>query len=262
MLGDLDLVRDDAALRRPPVRARLRRAAAVLLGVALIGLLGTVGTVAAGGPVTAAARVAAGDTADGVAPPPSEPPPVTTPSALLERTLAVPWWLLELSLRPDGPGTAIVSARFAAPSGAPALPERLLAALDDPALAGLVPVAITATADGTAVDLAGPVTIDDAPLPGLVVPASELAGRVSAVAGGAGARVRGVRRVDDGRSGAGGAVAVALDAPPAAAVAALRDLERGPSAPARMTTLLVRRDELGLGVELVLTARTPRGGPA
>ena len=260
MLGDLDLLGDDPTVRHPPVRARLRRVAAVLLVITLAALLGVAGIVAAGGPATAVAPVGVGTAGDGAPPPAASP--TTTPSALLERMLGVEWQLLELSLRPDGPGTAVVSARFAAPTGAPALPERLLAALDDPALTRLVPVAITATADGTAVDLAGPVAIDGSPLPGGAVAAPDLAGRVSAVVGGAGARVRGVRRVDDGRSGAGGVVAVTLDAPPAAAVAALRDLERGPSAPARMTTLLVRHVDAGLGVELLLTARTPRGGRA
>lgn len=238
----------------PTAAARLRRAVAVALAAAAavlgaLPVLAATGWSAAGAAPGATAAPTGATVASGVV--------RAAPSDLLAAALASPWRLLELSLRPDGHRGAVLAARFEAPHGRPASPEELVASLAGPAVGDLAPVAIVATVRGTAVDLAGRVEVDTRRRDGAAVPVAALTGSISRSVAAAGGDVRGVRTLslDDGDA----AAAVAFDALPDAAVAALAALEDGVSAPARMTTLLVRRVEDVLAVELTLT---PRGALA
>lgn len=258
MRADTDLLASVPSVHRQPFAARLRRLGALALALAaMAAITASMPRVPWSGwnarPAVRAATplvVATGDGRD-----------VGTVSDLLDLMIGVRWELLELAVRPDAHGVVLISARFEAPPGGPALPGRLLAQLADPSVDRLSVIAITATASGTSVDVAGRMRLDDRPRRGSGASVDALPGVIAELLGSAGARVRGIRVVEaDGVEGT--AYSVAFDADPNAAVAALEALEEGPSAPTRMTTLLVRRIGHDVGVDLVMTARRPRGGAA
>lgn len=258
MIGAPDLLVAVPSAARPTRAARIRRATAAALTVAASLLGGTTVLALVGPPVPAAPAVPAAPdapeaTESRVPAPTGVASAVASPSELLAAALASPWRLIELTLRPEGHAGAVVATRFEAPRGRPARPEQLVASLAVPALTDLTPVAIVATAEGTAVDLAGRLTVDTRRRPGAAVPTSLLAGRVAQDVTAAGGAVRGVRTVR--LDGGGVAASVAFDAAPAVAATVLSALEDGVSAPARMTGLLVRRVEDVLAVELTLTPR-------
>ncbi len=249
MLGDVDLLEPVPWVRTVPLAVRLRRGVALVLAVVAVAV--AVLAIRAVTPLGASREPPrhGRSTTMIVAPTGAS----IEPSRLLASVGGTSWELLELSLRSESPGRAVVAARFAAPRGAPALPDRLLAELGDAALAGLAPVAIVATGTGTAVEVAGSVRLDAAPRPGAPVDAAALPGIVAELVRRGGGSVRGVRTM--ALEGGGGAIMLSFDATVAAAVAVLDALERGPSAPTRMSTLLVRAATDGVAVEVVLTPR-------
>lgn len=246
MIGDADLLAGIPGIRRAPVPARVRRMAAMLILVVLS--LGCALAVRAvvwmdapvrSSPLAAAAAV------------PTVPSVV--PSEVLAGAVAAPWALLDLGLRAEESGTATVTARFEAPPGSPARPERLLAALAGWSSADLVAVAVLATATGTAVDLRGSVSVDRSPRPGEPVGSEILPLRIAEHVRQAGADPIGVRIVpaEGGRE----AVALTLVGDAAGAVAAVRALEHGTSAPSRISSLRARTVDGTVTVDLVLTPR-------
>lgn len=247
MTTPIDLLTVLPVANRPTAAARLRRAGAVTLGLLAVVVLAPAARVVVASPATAAPPRAA---------PVAPVAPAAAPSDVVGLALASTWTLQELSLRPVEHGIAALSARLEGPPGRPALPDRLVAELAHPAVAGPDPVAITATARGTAVDVSGRVRISDGPSVGSTVGAGGLPAAVAGAVTAGGGLVRGVRTVtlEDGPA----AAAVTFDAPPTAVPGILRALETGVSAPPRMTTLLVRRAGEALAVELVLTPRDPR----
>ena len=249
MLGDADLLDVVPTVRAVPLGARLRRGVGLVLTVLAVALI------VLGVRVVTPLDALDGPTRDGRGTTPTRAPAAASiePSRLLATVGDTSWELLELSVRPEAPGRAFVAARFAAPRGAPALPDRLLSELADAALGGLAPIAIVATGTGTAVEVAGSVRLDAAPRPGAPVEASALPGVVAELVRRGGGTVRGVRTME--LEGGGGALMVSFDASVVGAVAVLDALERGPSAPTRMSTLLVRAATDGVAVEVVLTPR-------
>ncbi len=249
VIADLDLLVDTSAARRAPMVARLRRGLAMFLVVTTFGLV-----------------LALVEGARPAAMPREDPSPsgrtrgpehaATTPSRILAASEATAWRMAEMSLRPDGHLRAIGTLRFEAPPGGPALPERLSDALArDPALTELVPVALTATGDGTAVELAGPIVIDVAPRAGTPVASADLPGHLAGLVEASGGRVRGILASGPTEVASVAAVALSFDATPPDAVRILASLEDGVSAPSRMSSLRIRRVEDLLSVELVMTAR-------
>lgn len=236
----LDLLEAVPWVRRTPLLAHARRTVAVVVLATAV----TLGTAAAVRPdptdmprAAPPTRVAA---AHGIA-----------PSALVERMVSSPWRLLDLTLRPDGHGHALLAARFEAPLGSPAVPARLTDSIRHPALADLEPTAIVATMRGTAVEVRARVMLDVTPRPGGPVAPTVLAGYVAELIVTAGGRVGAVRRV----GAAEDALTVVFDASPSVTAAVLSELEDGPSAPARLHTLLMRRVGPDVAVELQFTAR-------
>jgi len=246
MIGDADLLAGVAGIRRPPPTARLRRIAVVAtLLTAAVGGARAVGEVVW---IDAPERSVA---APGVGVAPGAP--VVVPSDVLAGALAAPWTLLDLGMRSDEPGAATVTARFEAPEGAPARPERLLAALTAWRSDDLVTVAVVATPTGTAVELRGSLAIDRSPRPGESVEAGLLPLRIAEHVELAGAEPVGVRIVpaEGGRE----AVALTLVGDADGAVAAVGALENGPSAPARISSMRARRADGTVTVDLILTPR-------
>ena len=185
MIGDADLLSGVAEVVRVPIAARLRRLAVALLLAA--GSVGVVGAVRAVVWDDAPARARATG-------PGSPAASTVVPSAVLDHALATGWTLLDLGFRSDQPGAATVTARFEAPGGAPARPERLLDALARWSSADLVPVAVVATPSGTAVEVRGSVGIDRSPRPGGPVDPALLPVRIAEVVARAGAEPLGVRQ--------------------------------------------------------------------
>jgi hypothetical protein len=245
MIGAADLLQAAPGARRVPPTAVARRVVALVILA--------VGSLAAATGLRALAWTEP--------PPPvrladAEPAPGhgVAPSALVARAAGSPWHLIDLGLRADGEGPAVITARFEAPAGAPALPDRLLASLGSDLLTGIVPVAVTATATGTSVEVAGRMTVDRRPRPGTVVDEALVPLRISDLVTAAGGRPRSIRAVTVERGPA--AHAVSFTAGASEVVAVLVALEDGPTAPARITSLRVAREGEGFSVDLVLTART------
>lgn len=241
MMERLDLIDAIPWTRRTPRVAHLRRSIAALsliLPVALVSV-----SAARSAPAPPPGRMVAVGVASPVG---------IAPSTLFERAASTPWKLLELTLRPDAHGWALLAARFEAPHGAPAVPERLIASLSHAALHGLETTAIVATPRGTAVEVRARVALDVAARPGRPVPPERLAGGVAEILQRSGGRVGAIRRVGP----EGDALSVRLDATAAVVAAALRDLEDGPSSPARLTSLNVRDLGPEVAVEIQFTART------
>lgn len=248
------LAGEPAALVATPA-ARLRRtvAATLLVVAAAVGAVPVLAV--AGAPGAGSLGTAAPDRIPAVATPAGTASrPGAAPSALVAHLLAVPWDLLELSLRPDGHATAVLSARFEAPPGRPARPDELVGAIAHPALTAIEPVALVATGRGTAVDVVARLRVATWRRRGAAVPAAALPGRLAETARDADASIRGIRTV--ALEGGGDAAVLALDADADGVVAVLAGLEDGVSAPARMTGLLLRRTGEGLALDVTLTPRT------
>lgn len=260
MIGEADLLGPAPTIRAVPPVARMRRAAALALVITSV-----VATAMAGRaivwidpPVASAATTTA---------------PVSTttiPSEVLSRAIDSPWVLIDLSLRSDPTG-GVLSARFAAPRGSPALPERLLLSLAGGGVRDVVPVAMVATSDGTAVDVRAVVDIDRGPRPDRGPDDRLPALRVADLIEGKGARPLDIRTVPI--EGGQEALAVSLVGSPASVVAVVLALEHGPTSPARIGVLRARPHEGApadaILVELVMSIRPPgpdrtgasRGGP-